>query len=135
MNKSVAFIAALISFALAVPQGQSCGPENYFVSPSFDVTPYPPVKGQTSVLTLSGTTPLDVTLQDWDLYWNFNGRLVQQYDAPLTGTYQAHTVVNVTYNYAVPASSESGYYNLRLLLQNSQGFYINCWQFSYYLVG
>ena len=119
----------------ATSVGQNCGPDTYFKPTSFDVTPLP-TKGKTSVITLKGTIQgMQFTLQDWDLYWNFEGQLAKQVDSPLSGHYIPNQNVTVTYNYAVPLMDQNGYYSLKLLLQTSQGYYINCWQFSYYLTG
>lgn len=135
--KSVTILVILGLFsALASPQGQLCSSSNTFInSASLDVTPYPPVKGSWSMITLTGKATQAFTLQEWDLYWNLNGAIVQQFDEPVTGAYALGGSITVTYNYTVPATATSGYYNLKMLLQNNNGYYMNCWQFSYYLVG
>lgn len=135
IKMKVALVLAFLALGVfSTPQGQNCGPTTYLSNAALDVTPYPPLKGQSSVLTLTGVTPSAMTLQDWDLYWNLNGRLVYQTDISLTGTYAPNANVTVVYNMTIPAQETSGYYNMKLLLQTTDGYYINCWQFNYYLV-
>jgi hypothetical protein len=122
----------LVSQVSAV--GGNCGANTYFGNPSMTVSATP-AKGTTSTFTLTGTTPVAMGLREWDIYVNFNGAINQQYDVTLSGNYTAGQTVTVTYALVNSASAQSGYYNMRFLLQNSQGYYINCWQYAFSLVG
>ena len=120
---------------LGSSQGSSCQESIYFTTTNLDVTPYPPVKGTASVITLTGKALAQMTLMNWDLYWYMNGAIVQQVDEVITGTYAVNTPVVLTYTLNIPQFERSGYYNMKLVLQTSQGYYVSCWQFNYYLVG
>jgi hypothetical protein len=127
-----AFVLALVVQTSAL--GSNCGADSYFKQAAFSVSPSP-VRGKWSLLTLTGVTPFVVYLQEWDLFLNLNGNLVYMYDVPLTGAYSANTQVSVSYNFTIPANTEPGYYSLRLLLQNNQNYYINCWIYNYFISG
>lgn len=128
----VVFVAYCLS--LVAGQGSNCGASDYFTGASFTVSPTP-AKGVTSLLTLTGVTPYAMTLQEWDIFINLNGALASQFDVPLSGTYSANSPVVVRYNFTTSAGAEPGYYSLRLLLQNTNQYYVNCWIYNYFLSG
>ena len=112
----------------------NCGSNTYFGNSNLTVSAAPS-KGTTTTFTLTGTTPIALSLQEWDIYVNFNGAISEQYDVKLSGNYTAGQNVSVSYALVNSASAQSGYYNVRFLLQNSLGYYINCWQYSFSLLG
>ena len=114
--------------------GSNCGSNTYFGNPSLTVSAAPS-KGTTTIFTLTGTTPVALSRHEWDIYVNYNGAISQQYDVTLSGNYTAGQSVSVSYSLVNSANAQSGYYNVRFLLQNSLGYYINCWQYPFSLVG
>jgi hypothetical protein len=102
---------------------------------SLDVTPYPPQRGTTSVITLTGTAQVAMTLDEWDINFFINGQNSNQYTQSLSSyaPVPANGQVTITYNYN-PGTSPSGYYDMKLLLSTTQGYYVNCWSVNYYLV-
>lgn len=114
--------------------GSNCGSNTYFANPSLTVSAIPS-KGTTTTFTLTGTTPIALSLHEWDIYVNFNGAISQQFDVSLSGNYTAGQSLSVSYGLVNSANAQSGYYNVRFLLQNSLGYYINCWQYAFSLVG
>jgi hypothetical protein len=127
-------IFGLVFIAQVNALGSSCGVNTYFTNPGMTVNPTP-AKGTTSTFTLTGTTPIALILNEWDIYVNFNGAVTNQFDVPVTGNYTVNSPVSVSYKMVNSASAQSGYYTVRFMLQNSNGYYINCWTYSYYLVG
>lgn len=127
-------IFGLILVARVNAIGSNCGASTYFMNAAMTVSTNP-TKGTTSTFTLTGTTPLSVNLTEWDIFVNYNGAITNQYDVLVSGKYTANSAVTVTYSMVNSASALSGYYNVRFMLQNSLGYYINCWTYSYYLVG
>ena len=119
---------------VAAQQGSNCGASDYLTGATFTVSPTP-AKGVTSLLTLTGVTPIAMTLQEWDIFINLNGALASQYDVPLSGTFAANSQVVVKYNFTTSTSAQSGYYSLRLLLQNTEQYYVNCWAYNYFISG
>lgn len=114
--------------------GSNCGASTYLSNVAMTVSSTP-TKGTTSTFTLTGTTPVSVSLHEWDIFVNYNGAINEQIDIPISGNFSANSVVTASYSMINSASAQSGYYTVRFLLQNSLGYYINCWTYSYYLVG
>lgn len=127
-------IFGLVFIAQVNALGSSCGSNTYLTNPAMTVSPLP-AKGTTTTFTLTGTTPITLNLTEWDIYVNFNGAITSQFDVPIKGNYAPNSQVSVSYQMINSASAQSGYYTVRFLLQNSNGYYMNCWTYSYYLVG
>jgi len=134
MRTGTLIVFAAYCLAVTIAQGSNCGASDYLVNAAFTVNPTP-AKGKTSLLTLTGVTPNAMTLQEWDIFVNLNGVLTSQFDVPITGTYAANSQIVVKYNFTTSLSTEGGYYSMRLLLQNTEQYYVNCWIYNYYISG
>jgi ML domain len=125
---------AVVKEYLGLKVGQACSnPINAYTVSSFDVTPFPPVKGQDVKIVSVGTFTQEETITGISITIYLGPIKFYTETIPESGTYQKGDVGTFTATENVPSISPSGSYKIVGSLINSSNQAISCWQVDFKL--
>lgn len=139
MKQAFSFFILLVVFAqsrMYVPRkslttGNTCGGDYYYQVTSFNIHPWPPIRGQDMTMDMGGVFHQSVTVSTIGIGQSVNS---QNWKYSTVNVNQAFTAgESHTFSTAIPAGSDPGSYYVQYTLKGPNEMFVACWSFEYQL--